>query len=386
MDISNKIKKEIANKISPIKKGFFKVILSCGFGFGITFILALFITLVPVEDSVLGTNPNLVYESKMHFFSTQILKEFSIKLMIILAFLSYFILDSRMIKDYFPFSTQLKESGIHAKLNYQIIADRMSRKLTMLISFIILFSMFFIFTIFKFSSELDRIIHKEDIDAYEMWIASIEKHVGKSEGTNSDSGKLYEFVETNTQMFWMVYFIRYITVRIFIAILVATIITFLIRLYLRTRSDRSLIVQKEEALSALHYLARGEWRYQYDVNGNLLFKNIDSNKIIIETELNGLGQEDRGRYRPLALDILIDDEDKDAHINTKDFLDYIPIKELFRSIEYTKSKGGDSKSYLDEYSLNLETIKKQLAEVSNELKNMVIISNRSKNNSKMNEE
>jgi len=352
--MNNIVKNSIQEVFQPITKALLKIITSCCVGFGIMFTLAIFISLVPVEG-VINENVNVQYTSKIDFFSKQIFKEFNYSLTIFFIILSYSFLNSRIIKDYFPFSTQLKESGIHAKLNYQIIADRMSRKLTVLLAFIILFSMIFIFTIFKFSSELDKIIHKEDIDAYEIWITSIEKHVGKSEGSKSE--KLYEFVETNTEMFWMVYFARYITVRIFIAVLVATIINFLIRLYLRTRSDRSLIVQKEEALSAIHYLARGEWRYQYDVQGNLLFQNINNDEIITEKKLNDLKQKHRSKYRPLALEILKDDDDKDAHINTKDLLEYIPVKELFKSIEYTQAKGR-SKNPLDDYSLNLVTSKK----------------------------
>jgi hypothetical protein len=347
---------------------------------------AVFIALMPVKEESLRITEGEVYASKLTFLLKHISAEFNMVLFFVMCSGVYFIIGTRIFKDYFPFSVQLKESGIHAKLNYQIIADRMSRKLSILLGFIIVFSLVFIFTIFKFSSELDLIIHDEDIDAYETWIASIENHVGKGGvNGNEDSGKLYEFVETNTEMFWTVYFIRYITVRIFIAFLVGTIITFLIRLYLRTKSDRSQIIQKEEALSAIHYLARGEWRYQYDILGNLLFKCMDSDsrykQIITESEYAVISDVDKTKYKPLVLDILKNDDDAAAHIDTKDLLEYIPIRELFSSTEYTSSRRRSNKHSLDDYSLNLDTIKKQLSEISNELKNYTIIVKKEKDSS-----
>jgi len=356
------------------KKLIDKIGISLLMGIAMTFTVALFISLMPVTEKI-QLESNKLYNSKTSYIFKSLWTEFSYSLLVVFSLLSYVLLSSRTIKDYFPFSEQLKESGIHAKLNYQIIADRMSRKLTVLLSFIIIFSLVILFTIFKFSSELDLIIHQEDIDAYEVWISSIEKHVGKTdEGIGSNSEKLYEFVETNTKMLWMVYFARYITVRLFIAFLVATLITFLIRLYLRTKTDRSLIIQKEETLSAIHYLARGEWRYQYDLDGNLLFIHRENKTIITEKKYSEL-LTDKEKYIPLTLDILKNEEDMAAHIKTTQLLDVIPIRELFTATEYIKTKKGSNINVSD-YANSLESIKKQLSDITNELKNIVIIQNR----------
>lgn len=290
---------------------------------------------------------------------------------------------SKTFEDYFPVNHKIKESGIHAKLNYQTIADRMTRKLSILLSFLIIFSISFIFIIFKFSSELDLIIHQDDIGAYENWIESIEKQLGKDEDktTLNNDEKYYDFVETNTELFWSVYFIRFIVVRLFAAFLVATIITFLIRIYLRTKNDRALIIQKEEALSAIHYLARGEWRYQYDVDGNLLFKGEGKRgEILTEKEFKEKDSIEKQGFKPLLLDSL-QGSDKGAHISTKDLLNYIPIHELFRSTSYDKSKKSKEAGEVSDYSANLDTIKKQLSDISDELAEIVSIAAKAKKGS-----
>jgi len=250
-----------------------RVVASFLLSLGITFIIAIFLTLIPnrghhtsssrtnsidftehnlsrsdkinydttsvegIAENVRNKLKNLgneevEEESNLVYFMVSVYREFSFFLFLFFFCVVFLFIDSITWKDYFPVASELKESGIHAKLNYQIIADRLSRKLAILMSFILLFSIGFIFVIFKFSSELDSIIHTEDIVAYEQWINSIEQHIGKNNKDFTNTLEYFNLIETNTELFWRVYFIRYIVVRAFIAFIVGSLITFLIRLSL----------------------------------------------------------------------------------------------------------------------------------------------------------
>ena len=57
------------------------------------------------------------------------------------------ILNATLGDDYYPKTEKIHDSGNHANLNYQIIADRQTRKLTILIVVILLYLPSLIFTI-----------------------------------------------------------------------------------------------------------------------------------------------------------------------------------------------------------------------------------------------
>ena len=186
----------------------------------------------------------------------------------------------------------------------------------------------------------------------------------KNNPTFTNTEGYYKLIETNTELFWKVYFVRFIIVRSFIALIVGSLITFLIRLYRKLRDDRELIIQKEEALSAIHYIARGEWRFRYDSQGKLLFKGIDkdNNEIVVNEDVfNKLTPHEKVKYEPLTLDILNND---DAKIETRELLGVIPIRELFRT-------SGDSKSTNKEMLLSFEDTTQQLIQIKNDLKDIL---------------
>jgi len=302
---------------------------------------------------------------KKNLIFNSIIGEFSIPLWFTLTFLIYLIYGRPEFKDYFPSASREKESGIHAKLNYQVIADRQTRKLTFLMIFIIAFSVIFIFTVFRFSSEIDKIIHTDDIIAYDSWITTLEKHIGNNEN----------FIEENTKMFWTVYFVRFILVRSLIAFIVAALITFLIKLYNQTRQDRDLIIQKEEALSALHYIARGEWRFDYDKEANALYQgdSFVNNKVITEKAYLLLSEYLKKHYKPKELDYLDSSIESDARLTTKELLDLIPIPELFRTSFSPKTK---SKKQDQEIAIETNQAKESLKDFINELqKSTTVIRN-----------
>lgn len=267
--------------------------------------------------------------SHREFMSTAIYREWDYKIFLTLILIIYGFLVLGFFDDYFPRSSAVTESGIHAKLNYQRIADKKTRKLTLLMTFIIAYVIFFALIIFRFASEIDTIIHDEDIEAYDKWIDKVDEHVNKDEN----------LVEKNTMIFWGVYFTRFLMVRMLIAVVAILFFSFLLRLYNITRRDRDLLVQKEEALSALHYISRGEWLYQYDNEGYALFKSKVGNKILNEIELKKEDIEDYVR-------LYITDDEKSNTISTKDFISLIPMNELFRISDYDvkKSRKSDNES------------------------------------------
>lgn len=228
--------------------------------------------------------------------------------------------------DFFPKTNNAVESGIHAKLNYQVIADRQTRKLSILMIAIVFFSLVLILFIWYLSTYVDAIISQKDLDSFDKWMGSIENH-----GITTA-----ELEEENTKMYWMVYFIRFIGVRVFIAFTVVLLLSFLIKVYLRTRSDRTNNIQKEEALSAIHYFARGEWRYQYDDDGKAVIEGDRIQKI----ELIG-----------------------DAALTTRELLGILPMQDLFSIPNEGKSKvspGGDLHGKISQLIFQIEEINREM--------------------------
>lgn len=235
------------------------------------------------------------------------------------------------ISDYFPQTLATRESGIHAKLNYQVIADRQTRKLSILMAAIVTFSITFVLFLWFLSTHVDVIITNKDLDAYDQWMNSIESHGI----TNA------EMEEENTKMYWFVYFIRFISVRLFIAFTLVFLLSFLIKVYLRTRLDRANNIQKEEALSTIHYFARGEWRLAYDEQGRTSQKG--------------------GRLAKIDLD-------GDAALTTRELLKVLPIKDLFAIPIEGKAprKGAGDEGIPEKISSLLFLFEELLREIRNE--------------------
>ena len=90
-------------------------------------------------------------------------------------------------------------------------------------------------------------------------------------------------------------------------------------------------------------------------------------EMITERDLKDKEPQERSFYKPLQLDIL---EDGDASITTAKLLDYIPIRELFSSIEYTKSK---SRKGSEDLLVDIEDLKKRVSTLNGELAKIAII-------------
>jgi len=223
--------------------------------------------------------------------------------------------------DYYPMPRRIRidkieepESGFHIKLNYQILIERMTRKLYHLFILIIFFATGFIYVLYssslseaiapsnlvlsEYTTMMDSIIYVEDklnvlqknqIDQYfdvkqlikdqqnssskpseENLIGPVEKTRTLDAITNMLTQHINEedklFVDVS-EKFYNIYYARYIIVRLFIATIMFTLLTYFIRLYFNIRSDRTDYMRKEEALSTYLSIA--------SIAGNTSIKEYD---------------------------------------------------------------------------------------------------------------
>jgi len=211
-------------------------------------------------------------------------------------------------EDFFPPRRSLDETGIHAKLNYHVIVEGQTRKLSYLFLMIITFSISVFTFLYLISIKYDPVMTPKAIEGYISLIYEI-KEAGITEEPD---------LEKNTEFYWTVYYIRYLTVRILIASVFVSVLFFLIRVYMRIRDDRSITLQREEALSAMQYIARGEWAYQYDKNGNYI---IDPNTGI-----------------PRSLQYITG-----MNYSTKELMRALPVETLFSTTVENKDKKNKNK-------------------------------------------
>lgn len=213
--------------------------------------------------------------------------------------------------DYYPKKHSVHESGIHANLNFQVIADKQTRKLTLLMFTIMVYALSVSIGLWRVSLFHDPVMSDAAIEGYRELMHEVEKfgHI-----------QTEELMEKNTETYWWVYYIRYLVVRLLISTVLISILFFLIKIYIRIRKDRALNLSKEEALSTLHYIARGEWVYQYDENG----KTIIDNQTQAPKLLQGFEQ-----------------NTEVFKLTTKELLDKIPIFELFKSSDEITKDGKD---------------------------------------------
>lgn len=160
--------------------------------------------------------------------------------------------------EFLPPIRKTDETGIHAKLNYHVIVESQTRKLSFLFASIIIFSITAFVVLFWFSITIDPVMSDRGIEGYTSLMYEI-REAGIVEEKD---------LEKNTEYYWTVYYIRYLTVRLLIASVFVMVLLFLIRIYMKIREDRAITLHREEALSALQYIARGEWAYEYDQYGN----------------------------------------------------------------------------------------------------------------------
>ena len=76
------------------------------------------------------------------------------------------ILNATLGDDYYPKTEKIHDSGNHANLNYQIIADRQTRKLTILIVVILLYTPTISMMLYSYSIETDKIMSDSAIEGY----------------------------------------------------------------------------------------------------------------------------------------------------------------------------------------------------------------------------
>ncbi len=191
------------------------------------------------------------------------------------------------LDDYYPLprkvlidNTPALESGFHVKLNYQILIERLTRKLYFLFLLIIVFATTFIFVLYNTSlteniapDDTALLQYKKmmsEIIAVEQDLLNLqEKQIDKALKSNSlklglskDSLQttmvdvLLEQIKSEDKLivdvseeFYDIYFLRYVVVRLFVATVMFTLLTYFIRLYFKMREDRYDFVRKEEALS-----------------------------------------------------------------------------------------------------------------------------------------
>lgn len=206
--------------------------------------------------------------------------------------------------EFLPPIRKTDETGIHAKLNYHVIVESQTRKLSFLFAAIILFSITTFVVLFWFSITIDPVMSDRGIEGYTSLMYEI-REAGIVEEKD---------LEKNTEYYWTVYYIRYLTVRVLIASVFVMVLLFLIRIYMKIREDRAITLHREEALSALQYIARGEWAYEYDQYGNYqIDPNTGSPKVIKNANID--------------------------NFSTKDLIDKLPVEILFSKPITGKEKG-----------------------------------------------
>jgi hypothetical protein len=238
--------------------------------------------------------------------------------------------------DFFPERRDVQEDGIHAKLNYQNIADTQRRSMSLLMLLIILFSISFVLFIYSLSIN-ETMVSAHDFNNYTTYMETIEHEI--LDKRNPDKfGEIEEkMFEDNTSMYWSVFFTRFLLVRILIGITLGIILTFLIRIYFRVRHDRAINIHKEEALSTLQYVARGEWRMAYD--------------------------KENETYRDVPYII----RNGKLVLTTKQFLKTLPINSLFKAPSDQCKKRRKSEDSNIELLQALTQMNSKLSEIEDEL-------------------
>lgn len=263
---------------------------------------------------------------------------------------------NKLIRDYFPRGHSQNDSGIHAKLNYQVIADRQSRKLSRLMLAIVSLSLIMVSSLWLLSTEFDQIITTDDLGVFNEWMDSITVDISIGTGGNVES----DIIEENVKLYWWVYFLRFILVRIFIASVCVILLGFLIKVYLRTRRDMSVNIQKEEALSAIHYFARGERMYQYGEEGKTIRKKLkDRDWEVLDEDSQSLAKGD-----PVKIEL-----GKHTQFTTSQIFAHLPIRELLAIPDDGRKKGSTFPDYsaladsLSSIGGKLDRMNDQLSEI-----------------------
>ncbi len=255
-------------------------------------------------------------------------------------------------KDFLPPRRKVQDDGIHAKLNYQSIADAQRRSMSILMVFIVLFSFGFIATIY-WISESDELLSKQDVENYSEYIDVIKKKVivGNSENIEQNTSSTFteeeKMLEDNTSMYWGVFFVRFLLVRVLIGLTLGIILAFLIRIYFRVRDDRAVNIHKEEALSTIQYVARGEWK----------LKSNSDNKSTEEVGFINDSTEEVGYINDKTADVL----------TTEKFLNTIPIDTLFQAPNNCNRKGKKGGGMDKELIETLKQIRTTLSDIEEEL-------------------
>jgi len=178
-------------------------------------------------------------------------------------------------------ATPVPESGVHRKLNYQYVIERMTRKLMYILVLIILFTLSFVYIIYLTSTKeqiapdskvmtqyevmLNKIMTVEDVLEKTQLepIKELSKECFINEQTTNSliSSVIQETVKNEDKLildvsndFFRIYFIRYILVRVLIALAILSLVGYFTRLYFRIQRERLDLIRKEEALSTLFYI------------------------------------------------------------------------------------------------------------------------------------
>lgn len=218
---------------------------------------------------------------------------------VIISFLRSWIYGKRfktnILDDYYPLPRKITirneptdEIGFHVKLNYQILIERITRKLYFLFLLIVSFATTFIYVLYSTSlsetiapTENVLVEYKEMIDSIisveeemnELQISHIKEltdlpfikdNLAKNTFSDASGVQIEEMltslitehvkfedqliVDVSTE-FFDIYYVRYVIVRLFVATVMFTLLTYFISLYNRMREDRNDFIRKEEALS-----------------------------------------------------------------------------------------------------------------------------------------
>ncbi len=179
------------------------------------------------------------------------------------------------------------ESDFHLKLNYQVLIEVLTRKLFFLFFAIIIFATGFIFVLYttslseaiaphgetlsEYKEMMDTILYVEgkmnelQLNQVQTIVESTIKYETFGENTVEKKSEIFENLYSSilaehvkkedellvdvSKEFFNIYYITYIIVRLFVATVMFTILTYLMKLYFQIREDRNDYIRKEEALS-----------------------------------------------------------------------------------------------------------------------------------------
>lgn len=166
---------------------------------------------------------------------------------------------------------------LYQRLNYQRVVDKMDRDVKWWKWSVLFFALLAGFGLYLYGNHWEHIITKDHgLDDYEQMISSVDREVNheKTETfpfTNqlgeTDYNRpivIYSRIDTPnheilaniSETFFNMYFMKYLLVRFLLIIVLVTLITSGIKVYMRMRKDRMAFIVKEEATTTTLYLLK----------------------------------------------------------------------------------------------------------------------------------